>query len=486
MKQVLDNSPIGIAVLEKGSGDRLFANRMLANMLGAETSDELFDRDIRETWVLSEDFDYAFTAIQNRRQVVNFEAERKRLDGSRWWVLMNSQPCVFEGKDADIIWHIDITEWKNYERTANNLFLAIESLSQGVSLFDAEDKLVFINESWRAMNRLVPENHVPGTHFEDHLRVLVDKGLAPDARGREEEWISERLDRHRNPKGAFEIQRDDVHLLVHEQRLPDGGLATLYTDITELKLVQRDLEDALIGVEQANQAKSEFLACMSHELRTPLNAIIGFSEIIAKETFGPVENTKYQDYMWDIHSSGHHLLHLVNDVLDLEKIECGQLTLKESNINLDDLLSYCLRMIKGRPESASLSFRYGAPGDLPLVRADEQRLKQIVLNLLLNAVKYNKVGGAVALSVRLNPKNDVSIIVEDTGIGIAEKDLPLVLQPFGQVRANAHVSHDGTGLGLSLSKQLVELHGGALEIESELQEGTAVTIRLPVERTILG
>jgi len=485
LKKVLEDSPIGVAILEKGTGERLFANKRLGKMFGVDTGDELLDRDIRDTWVRQEDFEQAFAAAQNHQQFVNFEAERKRVDGSRLWVLMNAQPTVFEGRDADIIWHIDITERKTHERTANNLFLAIETLNQGVSLFDADDRLVYINESWRGMNGSMPENHVPGTSFEDHLRVLVDKGFAPNALGREEDWIAERLHRHRHPKGPFEIQRDDIHLLVHEHRLPDGGVATLYTDITELKLVQTDLENALVDIERANQAKSEFLACMSHELRTPLNAIIGFSEIIAEGTLGPIENKKYREYMRDIHSSGHHLLHLVNDALDLEKIETGHLDLYESEVDLDDLLNHCLRMIKGRTEASSLSFVYDSPADLPMVRADKQRLKQIVLNPLENAMKYNREGGSVALSVRVDPANDVSIIVEDTGVGIAEEDLPLVMEPFGQVRTNAHVSHEGTGLGLPLTKQLVQLHGGTLDIRSEVGKGTAVAIRLPAERTIL-
>lgn len=484
IKQLLQNSPIGIAILERGTGSRLFANDMLAKMLGADSSDNLLERDIRETWIRAEDLEQARAAIESHGQLVNFEAERRKLDGSRWWVLMNSQPYPFEGRDADIIWHIDITDRKNHERTAGNLFLAIESLQQGVSLFDAEDRLVYINEAWRKMNGSVPENHVPGTTFAEHLNVLVEKGLAPDAHGQEDKWIAERLHRHRHPSGVFEIQRNDVHLLVHEQRLPDGGVATLYTDITELKLAQKHLERALVEAERANQAKSEFLACMSHELRTPLNAIIGFSEMVSQEMLGPIGNTAYREYLQDIHHSGHHLLHLVNDMLDLEKIECGEMTLYENDIGLDDLLSYCLRMVKSRKEASKVSFLFDTPGDLPQVRVDERRFKQIVLNLLANAVRFNKEGGRVTLAVRRDSEKDISICVEDTGLGISEKDLPLVTEPFGQVRSNAHVAHEGTGLGLSLSKQLIQLHGGSLEIESEIGIGTAVTIRLPAERVV--
>jgi PAS domain S-box-containing protein len=486
VKQMLENSPIGVAILETGTGERLFANNMLAKMLGAESVDELIDRDISETWAHEEDLRFAFSTFQKHEQLVNFEAERKRLDGSKWWVLMNSQPTFFEGKDAGIVWHVDITERKNQERLADNLFVAIESLSEGVTLFDAEDRLLYVNKSWRVMDSAVPENHVEGTAFKDHLKVLVERGLAPGARGREEEWIVERLYRRQNPTGPFELQRDDVQLLVNEQRLSDGGTATLYTDITALKQTETDLQNALVDAERANQAKSEFLASMSHELRTPLNAIIGFSEMITEEVLGSIGNDRYQEYMLDIHNSGHHLLHLVNDVLDLEKIEAGQLALYEDVINIDDLLTYCLRMIKGRKEAASISFLYEPVKDLPTVYVDERILKQIVLNPLANAVKYNNTNGTITLSAQLDDDKGISIFVSDTGVGISPEHIPVVLEPFGQARTNAHLAHEGTGLGLSLSRQLIELHGGALEIESEVDRGTTVTIKLPPERVVSG
>lgn len=484
MKQILENSPIGVAILETSTGERLFANRMLIKMLGANSVDELINGDISESWVRPEDFEYAFSTLQKHEQIVNFEAERKRLDGSKWWLLMNSQPTHFEDTEATIVWHVDITERKDQERLANNLLMAIEALSEGVTLFDAEDKLVYVNKSWRTMNEAVSENHVKGTSFEDHLKTLVERNLAPEARGREVEWIAERLNRHLNPTAPFELQRDDVRLLVNEQRLPDGGIATLYTNITELKRVETDLQNALVDAERANQAKSEFLASMSHELRTPLNAIIGFSEMITEEILGAIGNDIYQGYLLDIHNSGHHLLQLVNDLLDLEKIEAGQLALYEGDVSIDDLLTYCLRMIKGRKEASSLLFLHESSDDLPMVRVDERLLKQVVLNLLTNAVKYSQKGGTISLSAYMNADNGISIVVADTGVGIAEEDISVVMEPFGQVRSNVHLSHEGTGLGLSLSKQLVLLHGGTLELESEFGKGTTVTICLPAERII--
>ena len=244
------------------------------------------------------------------------------------------------------------------------------------------------------------------------------------------------------------------------------------------------LDEAKRRAEKADHAKTDFLASMSHELRTPLNAIIGFSEMITEEVLGAIGNDRYQEYMLDIHNSGHHLLHLVNDMLDLAKIEAGQLALYESDVNIDDLLISCLRMIKGRKEASSISFFYERPDDLPMVRVDERLLKQIVLNPLTNAVKYNQEGGTITLSAFVNTGNGISIVVADTGVGIAEEHMDLVMEPFSQVHADAHLSHEGTGLGLSLSKQLIELHDGTLELESEIGKGTTVTICLPAERII--
>lgn len=484
MSQMLENSPIGVAILDIRTGQRLFVNSMLVKMFGAESADVLIDRDIRETWVVEEELRYAFSVFQNREQLVNFEAERKRLDGQKWWVLMNSQFIRFKGIDAGIIWHVDITERKDQERISKNLFMAIESLSEGVTLFDADDRLLYANKSWHKMNEAVSENNVVGTYFKDHLKILVKKGLAPDAHGKEAEWIAERLKRHQNPTGSFEVLRDDVQLLVNEQRLPDGGTATLYTDITEFKQAETDLQNALLKAERANHTKSEFLASMSHELRTPLNAIIGFSEMISEEVLGAIGNDRYREYTLDIHNSGHHLLHIVNDLLDLEKIEAGELVLYEDEVEIDNLLNYCLRMIKGRKESSSITFLCKPSDGLPMVRADKRLLRQIVLNPLANAVKYSQKDGTVTLSAHVNVDNGISIVVADTGVGIAVEDMPVVMKPFGQVRANAHLSHEGTGLGLSLSKQLIELHGGTLELESEIGKGTTVTICLPAERIV--
>lgn len=261
------------------------------------------------------------------------------------------------------------------------------------------------------------------------------------------------------------------------------GLGGIDTDISEFKRVEKTITRALVEAQQANHAKSEFLAHMSHELRTPLNSIIGFSQTMIEEVFGKIGNDKYAEYIDDIQKSGYHLLQLINDILDISKIEAGELAIEESDIDLDKLLNSCHRMIQGEKMEKSVSVQYNSSENLPHIWADERYVKQIVLNLLSNAVKYNIADGTVRLSTGVDQNNSVFIAISDTGVGIAAEDIPMILEPFGQARTGAHLAHEGTGLGLSLSKKLVELHGGTLEIESEIGNGTMVTVKFPSERT---
>lgn len=236
--------------------------------------------------------------------------------------------------------------------------------------------------------------------------------------------------------------------------------------------------------ESANRSKSEFLAHMSHELRTPLNSIIGYSQLVRGEIHGEIGNDKYLEYLNDIYGSGMHLLHLVNDILDISKIEAGETVLDEAEFKVTELLQICVKMIKGRTDSKSISIQYVPTDNLPNLHGDERFVKQAVLNLLSNSMKYNVAGGNVSISTHIDQQNAICIAVSDTGIGISEVDIPKILEPFGQARSNPHYTHEGTGLGLSIAKKLIELHQGTMELESELNQGTTVTIKFPPERTI--
>jgi PAS domain S-box-containing protein len=249
-------------------------------------------------------------------------------------------------------------------------------------------------------------------------------------------------------------------------------------DITEHRLAEETLRRALIEAEQANRAKSEFLATMSHEFRTPLNAILGFSEMLRAQYLGPLGAENYVEYASDIHLSGEHLLALVNDILDISAIEAGKRKMEKEEINLAELIPDCIRRMDMQAREKRIDVLLDVPGDLPALQADARSLTQIFYNVISNAIKYTNNGGTVFVTAA-RMDGDFVVSVEDTGIGIAEENLVMVTEPFSQVDGDAFKAQEGTGLGLSIVKSLVEAHGGKLNIQSELGKGTIVTVTLP-------
>jgi PAS domain S-box-containing protein len=262
-----------------------------------------------------------------------------------------------------------------------------------------------------------------------------------------------------------------------------GGIVVM-RDITK----QIDAEEVLIRskeeAEIANRTKTEFLANISHELRTPLNAIIGFSDLMQREMFGPLGNKQYNDYVRDIYQSGSHLHDVINDILDLSKIEAGKLDLSEEAVNLGRCIERCLRVVAPRADEGGLTLESTIDDSLPSLRADERKVKQIMINLLSNAVKFTERGGTISVTAQNDQLDSVVLTVSDTGIGIAEEDLAQALMPFGQVDSTLSRRHEGTGLGLPLTKSLVELHGGTLSVDSTVGVGTSVIVRFPSWRAV--
>jgi signal transduction histidine kinase len=276
----------------------------------------------------------------------------------------------------------------------------------------------------------------------------------------------------------------DLHLTrrsIEEAERLRSHVTELERTKQELQKTAAELASALNAADRANLAKTRFLATMSHELRTPLNAIIGFGEILSRELFGKHSSPQYREYALDIEQSGRHLLVLINDLLDLSRIEADDMKLHEEWFDPRDALMRTVPMIKGQIKNADLALHTDIPPKLPLVWGDERRMRQVLLNILSNAVKFTKHGGSITISAAVRAGN-LDIAIADTGIGIDKADIPSALEPFTQIDHSLTRSQDGAGIGLPLAARLMELHDGTLTIDSEVGVGTTIRLRIPPSR----
>ena len=408
-----------------------------------------------------------------------------------------SAPADARGYDRLIGVALDVTPERSAQHRAQSaesrLQDAIESVSEAFVLWDRHGRLVLCNGAYRDVFSIEAQVLKPGASRRELLKIMQlairRERTGPGHRGRREVELT-----------------DGRWVQIAERRTSDGGSVMTAADITPLKLQERarrekevalreavgrlevsrtelaelaaKYHEAKVRAEEANRAKSEFLANMSHELRTPLNAIIGFSEMMSAEMFGKLGDRRYTEYARDILASGHHLLALINDILDMSKIEAGKLSLYLEPTDLSEAAADAARLVRARAESAGLQLNVDMPQDLPDVEADARALKQVLLNLLSNALKFTPAGGRIVVRARLNGDGEVHVSVSDTGIGIAKADLGRLGRPFEQVeRQHAKTSH-GTGLGLALTQALVHLHGGRFELESEPGMGTTAHFTL--------
>jgi PAS domain S-box-containing protein len=387
----------------------------------------------------------------------------------------------FRGTARDVTEQIEAHD--RAVRSQNQLSQAIESISEGFALWDSNDRLVLCNGKFRATFPAAESVMVPGATFEEIIRTALERGDVAVPPEKHEEWMANRLKLRAEPRASFEAElRNGRWIKVSDHKTADGSIVGIRTDITELKHREEALFAAKETAEIASRSKSEFLANISHELRTPLNAIIGFSEIMREQIFGPLGSPQYLEYTGDVLDSAHHLLDVINDILDIAKAEAGKLELIEDEVDMANVVRSATRLVQERAQRGRVTITSKLAEGMPQVHADERKLKQILLNLLTNSVKFTPPSGVIEISSRLSEAGDFLLIVTDTGIGIAAEDIATALAPFGQVDSKLNRKYEGTGLGLPLSNAMIKLHGGDLAIDSTVGKGTTVTVRLPASR----
>ena len=494
---------------------RVFWSHSMYDILGLPQKDDLLTFGEVNALVHPDDinlYELASQLADAKVQSIDHAFRMRHADGKWLWLRVR---CELARQDGEAGPHligiaVDTSEQKSLvERTMEadlRLRDAIETIPEAFVLWDADNRLVLCNSNFQELHHLPDEAVAAGTTYE----AIVVAGRKPVIRTAVANDGVE-------PRGArtFEAQLDDGRWMhISERRTKDGGYVSVGTDITKIKQHEQkliegekrqiativdlrksrkalELQTAELAdlaqkyaeektrAEEANAAKSKFLANMSHELRTPLNAIIGFSEIMESGMFGPLGAEKYTEYSRDIRESGEYLLDVINDILDMSKIEAGGIRLTPEVVALEPVLADCLRVVSTRAGEKQLKLDAKVDSDIEL-NADRRSLKQIALNLLSNAVKFTPDGGAVTVRGRRRG-GKVTIVIADNGIGIPRDALRKLGRPFEQVESQLTKRHQGSGLGLAIAKSLVEMHGGVMRIRSKLGQGTMVVVRLPLQ-----
>jgi two-component system cell cycle sensor histidine kinase PleC len=494
---------------------RIFWSQSMFAILGLAPRDQLLSFGEVNDLTHPEDvtlYELGKQVAAGKTQAVDREFRMRHAEGGWVWLRVR---CEITRHPDEPGFHligiaVDISEQKLLaEQTAAadvRLRDAIETIPEAFVLWDADNRLVLCNSNFQALHGLPDEAIKAGMPF-DQIAAVKHRPVARTQAG-ESEGASDPGAR------TFEAQLEDGRWLhISERRTKDGGYVSVGTDITTIKRHEArlvDSEQRLIATvtdlrnsqqalesqaqqladladkyseektraEEANRAKSTFLASMSHELRTPLNAIIGFSEMMEARLFGPLGAAKYDEYCRDIKRSGQFLLEVINDVLDMAKIEAGRIKLNLEEFEAGEIIAEAMRVVSGRAAGKRLEMVTDVPPRIRL-RADKRAIKQIAINLLSNAVKFTQDGGRVRLRVR-GSAGSVAFMFEDNGIGIPKEALKKLGRPFEQVESLLTKTHQGSGLGLAIAKSLAELHGGAMRIRSTPNRGTVVLLRLPV------
>jgi PAS domain S-box-containing protein len=487
-RPILDRLPIGVLVYRLNS--LVYANRAFLDWTGYPTLEALaeaggLDSLFIETKNAPDTKDAANGAKTLNITTVN--GKQKPVEGRLFSVSWNNENALVLMINTQAV-----TDERSKAAEASLRQVKGENLELKAILDTATDGVLVLDRAGRVLSANRSAQALFGYEAADFADLTFGDLFAPESRRAVLDYLDRLargapavlLDAGREAIGRVR-QGGLVPLYITMGRIEDGEkLCAVLRDITAWKRTEEELINARQQAERASTAKSEFLAKISHEIRTPLNAIIGFSEVMMDERFGSVGNERYRQYLKDIHSSGGHLISLLNDLLDLSKIEAGKLELSFVSVNLNDLVQQCVAIMQQQANRERVIIRTSLPMSLPQIVADARSVRQIALNLLSNSIKFTGAGGQVIVSTAITDDHEVILRVRDTGVGMSEKELQTALEPFRQIATSTRWGSSGTGLGLPITKALAEANHARFRITSQVDDGTLAEVAFPATRVL--
>ncbi len=483
-RPILDRLPVGLLVYRLNT--LIYANRALLDWTGYPSLEALTEAGGLDSLFIEAKGEARPGEAKNggkRLTISTVNGQQKPVDGRLFSIIWNNENALVLMISAPAAGeHGDDLSLRRLANENGELKSILDTATDGVVVLDRAGRVLSANRSAEALF---------GYETADIAALSFGDLFAPESR----RSVLDYLDRIAPERGgAFDTGREAIGLAKQGGLIPlyftmgriaDGEkICAVLRDITAWKRTEEELINAKHQAEKASTAKSEFLAKISHEIRTPLNAIIGFSEVMMEERFGPVGNERYRQYLRDIHSSGGHLISLLNDLLDLSKIEAGKLELTFVSVNLNDLVQQCVAIMQQQANAQRVIIRTSLPPSLPRIVADARSVRQIALNLLSNSIKFTGAGGQVIVSTALSDQHELVLRVRDTGPGMSEKELATALEPFRQLATSARWGSSGTGLGLPITKALAEANHARFCITSQVKDGTLVEVAFPATRVL--
>ncbi len=484
-RTILDRLPVGILVYRLNS--LIYANRVFLDWTGYATLDELAEAGGLDSLFIESKDEPSSKGNRNGTKSLTISA-------------VNGKQKPVEGRLFSVTWNGE-TRWRSWSKPESGLTrkqsaplpVASEENRELKAILDtATDGVLVLDRAGRVLSANRSAQALFGYEADEFAQLSMTDLLVPESH----RSVLDHLDQlsHRDGAGALHAgyeaigrvrQGGFVPLHITIGRIGDGEkLCAVLRDVTAWKRTEEELVNAEQAAEKASMAKSEFLAKISHEIRTPLNAIIGFSEVMMDERFGPIGSDRYRQCTRDIHASGDHLISLLNDLLDLSKIEAGRLELTFVSVNLNDLVQQCVAIMQRQANRERVIVRTSLPENLPQVIADARSVRQIALNLLSNSIKFTGAGGQIIISTTQTDAQEVVLRVRDTGTGMSEIELQAALEPFRQVATATRWGSSGTGLGLPITKALAEANHARFRISSQVDDGTLVEVVFPASRVL--